>query len=498
MLLSMPLNGGDEMEEKAKQKREVRPAKVYHALLTFGVLIFVMAIGIIVYGADVHIPMFIGVIAAACMALYLGYDWDTIEVAMKDGIYNALQAVIILAVVGVLVGIWILGGVVPAMIYYGLKLLSPSIFLVAALLICSITSLATGTAWGTMGTMGLALMGIATGLGIPAPMAAGAIISGSYFGDKMSPLSDTTNLAPAMAGTDVFTHVKFMMLPTAIAYGISIIGFGIMGFMYSNSGNGADLTAVTEMSNGLTAQFSINPLLLLPPVIVIVAVALKVPAIPGITLGIISGAIIGAIAQGGIGFGDILDAGMNGYTSSTGVEAIDKLLTSGGLTRMLYSISLTIIAMMFGGIMEKTHQLDVLVEKILKIAKKPASLVLTTEATCLLSNATMPEQYISIVVPGRMYADTYRKMGLHPKTLSNALESSGTVTSALIPWNTCGVYILGVLGVSTFQYLPYALFNILMPITTAIMAYMGYALADKDGYRMTKRAQAKKAQEQAE
>ncbi|MDD4377862.1 MAG: Na+/H+ antiporter NhaC, partial [Eubacteriales bacterium] len=165
------------MEEKAKQKREVRPAKVYHALLTFGVLIFVMAIGIIVYGADVHIPMFIGVIAAACMALYLGYDWDTIEVAMKDGIYNALQAVIILAVVGVLVGIWILGGVVPAMIYYGLKLLSPSIFLVAALLICSITSLATGTAWGTMGTMGLALMGIATGLGIPAPMAAGAIIS---------------------------------------------------------------------------------------------------------------------------------------------------------------------------------------------------------------------------------------------------------------------------------------------------------------------------------
>ncbi|MDD4377714.1 MAG: Na+/H+ antiporter NhaC family protein, partial [Eubacteriales bacterium] len=271
-----------------------------------------------------------------------------------------------------------------------------------------------------------------------------------------------------------------------------------MGFMYSNSGNGADLTAVTEMSNGLTAQFSINPLLLLPPVIVIVAVALKVPAIPGITLGIISGAIIGAIAQGGIGFGDILDAGMNGYTSSTGVEAIDKLLTSGGLTRMLYSISLTIIAMMFGGIMEKTHQLDVLVEKILKIAKKPASLVLTTEATCLLSNATMPEQYISIVVPGRMYADTYRKMGLHPKTLSNALESSGTVTSALIPWNTCGVYILGVLGVSTFQYLPYALFNILMPITTAIMAYMGYALADKDGYRMTKRAQAKKAQEQAE
>ena len=467
------------MEKKQKQ------VSIVHSLITFGVLILVMALGIIVYGVDVHVPMFIGVVAAAIMALYLGFKWDFIEKAMMDGIYNALQAVIILMIVGVLVGVWIAGGIVPAMIYYGLKLLSPSIFLIAALLICSITALATGTSWGCMATMGLALMGIAAGLGIPAPMAAGAIISGAYFGDKMSPLSDTTNLAPAMAGTDVMTHVKFMLLPTAVTYAICIAAFGVLGISYANSGNVADMSAVTEMQDSITSLFNINPLLLLPPVIVIVAVAMKVPAIPGITLGIITGAIIGMIFNNDTcTFGDVLNCGMNGFTCETGNAAIDDLLTSGGINNMLFSVSLTIIAMMFGGIMEKTGLLNALVEKIVRLAKKPASLVLTTELTCILSNATMPEQYISIVVPGRMYAETYKEMGLHPKTLSNALESSGTVTSALIPWNTCGVYILATLGVSTFEYFPYALFNIIMPIMTVVMAYMGLTVAGMDGNRL--------------
>jgi len=483
---------------KGKENGVPRQPKVYHALITFAILIGVMAVGIIKYGVDVHVPMFIGVIAAACMALFLGFDWSFIEKSMMDGIYNALQAVIILAIVGILIGVWVVGGIVPAMIFYGLKVLSPSAFLVAALFICSITSLATGTAWGTMGTMGLALMGIAVGLGIPAPMAAGAIISGAYFGDKMSPLSDTTNLAPAMAGTDVMTHVKFMLMPTAIAYGLSIVVFAVMGIHYASSGQAADMSAVEEMSNGLASQFTINPVLLLPPLIVVLAVALKIPAIPGITLGIITGGIIGMIFQGETAsFGVLLDAGMNGYTSESGIEAIDNLLSTGGINNMMYSISLTIIAMMFGGIMERTGLLAVLVNKILRIAKRPATLVMTTELTCIVSNATMPEQYISIVVPGRMYAESYQKMGLHAKTLSNALESSGTVTSALIPWNTCGVYILATLGVSTFEYFPYAIFNLAMPIVVAILAVAGYTIADQDGYRMTKRAQKKKAADAA-
>lgn len=475
-----------------KQEKGTKQVQLWNALVVFAVLVSAMAVGILVFDAGVHITMFMGVCAAAIMALYLGFKWDFIEKAMMDGIHNALQAVIILIIVGILVGTWILSGVVPAMIYYGLQLLSPAIFLIAAVLICSITSLATGTSWGTMGTMGLALIGIAIGLGIPAPMAAGAIISGAYFGDKMSPLSDTTNLAPAMAGTDVFTHVKFMVAPTAITYAITLVIFGVLGMNYG--GASADMSAVTEMSEGLQALFTINPLLLLPPVIVIVAVALKVSAIPGIVMGIFAGVIVGFVFQDGMTFGDVLNAGMSGYTCESGIEALDSLLTSGGIENMMYSVSLTIIAMMFGGIMEKTGMLEVVVNKIVKIAKKPTSLIVTTEATCLLSNIVMPEQYISVVVPGRMYAETYDEMDLHPKTLSNALESAGTVTSALIPWNTCGVYITGVLGVATMEYLPYAFFNLMMPFVTIILAFVGITLAHKDGTTFFKARKMKKAQ----
>lgn len=482
------------MELKNKTKKEPRETRLAEALMTFAILIIVMAVGIMRYHVDPHIPMFIGVIAAALMALHIGYDWDTIEKSMMNGIFRALQAIIILAIIGILVGIWIVSGVVPTMIYYGLQILSPSVFLLAALIICSITSVATGTSWGTMGTMGLALMGIALGLGIPAPVAAGAIISGAYFGDKMSPLSDTTNLAPAMAGTDVFTHVKFMMLPTMITYVICMIFFTFLGFRYAASGNAADTSTITTMSTGLAHTFNINPLLLLPPVIVIVAVACKIPAIPGIVLGILSAALLGPIFQGPeSNLGAILNAGMYGYQSATGIQAVDDLLTSGGLMNMMFSISLTILAMMFGGIMETTKQLEVIVSQLLKLIRTPKGLVTLTELTCVASNATMPEQYISIVVPGRMYAETYKDMGLHPKTLSNALEGAGTVTSALIPWNTCGVYILSVLGVSTAQYAPYALFNYLMPIIVIALSFTGHCLADADGIRMSGSSQAKKA-----
>ncbi|MGI6767147.1 MAG: Na+/H+ antiporter NhaC [Lentihominibacter sp.] len=483
-----------ENEKTAKENRMPRPAKLHEAIITFLILIVVMATGIMVFEVDPHVPMFVGVIAAALMALKIGYKWEAIETAMKDGIYRALQAIMILAIIGILIGVWIVGGIVPAMIFYGLKLLSPQFFLIAALLICSITSLATGTSWGTMGTMGLALMGIATGLGVPLPAAAGAIISGSYFGDKMSPLSDTTNLAPAMAGTDVFTHVKFMMLPTAAVYVICLVFYGILGFKYSAE-VGTSVASISEMSDGLASAFNINLLLLLPPVIVIVAVAMKIPAIPGITLGIITGAIVGLIFQGDTNLGSYLDCGMNGFESATGIESVDNLLTAGGLTNMMYSISLTILAMMFGGIMEATRQLEAIVSRLLKLIKGPVGLVTLTQATCIASNATMPEQYISLVIPGRMYAETYKKMGLHPKTLSNALESAGTVTSPLIPYNTCGVFILSTLGMHTADYFPYAMLNWLMPFMVSAMAIFGLTLANKDGKRMLKAEERRRMKE---
>ena len=488
------------MEEKEKvpeqEKKQPRMPKLWEALVTLGFLVLMLAVGIIIFGVDPHIPMFVGVCGAALMAMRLGYAWNEIEQSMIDGITKAMQSIMILAIIGILVGVWLDAGVVPAMIYYGLKILHPSIFFVATLLICSITSLATGTSWGTMGTMGVALMGIGYGLGMNPGMTAGAIISGAYFGDKMSPLSDTTNLAPAMAGTDVMSHVKFMIPSTAVAYGISIVFFAVLGIVQYHGG-AADLSEVEAIEDALSSMFSINPLLILPPILVIVAVALKVPAIPGITMGILAGAIVGLIFQGHaeypVTLGTLFSCGMDGFACETGIEAIDELLNSGGLMNMMFSISMTIIAMMFGGIMERTHQLEVIVDRLKGLAKKPAGMVVLTECTCVASNALMPEQYISIVVPGSMYAEEYERRDMSATTLSNALESAGTVSSCFIPWNTCGVFILSTLGVGVAEYGIWSVFNWLMPITCAVMAFLGITVADRSGVRLSKKKKLAKA-----
>lgn len=449
-----------------KYEKEVRKANFAEALFTFVSLTIIMFISIIKYEESPHIPMLIGVLIASLVALKIGYSWKFIENSMIKGISQAMQSIIILAIIGVLIGIWILAGVVPTMIYYGLMILKPSIFLVATVLITSITSLATGTSWGTAGTMGIALMGIASGLGIPAPVTAGAVLSGAYFGDKMSPLSDTTNLAPAMAGTDVFTHIKAMFKPTLIAYGLTLLIFGFLSLKYK--GASADLSNVDVIANGLKESFTISPILLLAPLVVIISIAKKLPAVPGISLGIIIAAILGPIYQG-VNFGDILSAGLNGYVSNTGLEAVDKLLTTGGLNNMMSSISLTIIAMMFGGIAEETGILEAIVKKFLHKVKSVVGLVISTILTCFFTNATMPEQYISIVVPGRMFKNEYKDRKIDPRLLSSTLESGGTVTSAMIPWNTCGTYMSTVLGVSTVHYLPFLFFNLLMPLVQVII-----------------------------
>ncbi|MDK7377729.1 Na+/H+ antiporter NhaC [Peptoniphilus harei] len=449
-----------------KYEKEVRKANFAEALFTFVSLTIIMFISIIKYEESPHIPMLIGVLIASLVALKIGYSWKFIENSMIKGISQAMQSIIILAIIGVLIGIWILAGVVPTMIYYGLMILKPSIFLVATVLITSITSLATGTSWGTAGTMGIALMGIASGLGIPAPVTAGAVLSGAYFGDKMSPLSDTTNLAPAMAGTDVFTHIKAMFKPTLIAYGLTLLIFGFLSLKYK--GASADLSNVDVIAKGLKESFTISPVLLLAPLVVIISIAKKLPAVPGISLGIIIASILGPIYQG-VNFGDILSAGLNGYVSNTGLEAVDKLLTTGGLNNMMSSISLTIIAMMFGGIAEETGILEAIVKKFLHKVKSVVGLVISTILTCFFTNATMPEQYISIVVPGRMFKNEYKDRKIDPRLLSSTLESGGTVTSAMIPWNTCGTYMSTVLGVSTIHYLPFLFFNLLMPLVQVII-----------------------------
>ncbi|SHM34883.1 Na+:H+ antiporter, NhaC family [Caldanaerovirga acetigignens] len=450
-----------------------RKPYLYEALFSVLALITVMGISLIKYHTDPHVPMLIGSFFASIVAVRLGYKWKDIEKGMIDGISQALQAVIILTIIGILIGVWILAGVVPTMIYYGLNIISPKFFLLAALLICSITSLATGTSWGTAGTIGIALMGIGKGLGIPAPLVAGAVISGAYFGDKMSPLSDTTNLAPAVAGTDIFSHIKHMIYTTGVSYTIAAILYLFLGFRFGSET--LDISTIKEIQRILAEQFNINPLLLIPPLAVITCVALKVPAIPGITLGIFLGAIEAFIFQSA-DLGQILNAGYSGFVSETGNQMIDELLTAGGMTAMMYSISLTITSMMFGGIMERTGQLEVILEALLKRVRSAGGLVCSTIFTCVASNMLLPEQYISIVVPGRMYAKAYREKGLHPKNLSRALEDAGTLTSALVPWNTCGAFMKGVLGVSATAYAPWAFVNYINPIVSIIYGFTGFTI----------------------
>jgi NhaC family Na+:H+ antiporter len=277
-------------------KREKRDPYLWEALISILGLIVFISLAILRYETDAHVPILLGVFVAAVIGLRAGFSWKEIETGMLNGITNSLQAIVILLIIGILIGVWILSGVVPTLLYYGLKILHPSIFLPATLIICSITSLATGSSWGTSGTIGIALIGIGDGLGFPLPLVAGAVLSGAYFGDKMSPLSDTTNMAPAMVGTDLYTHIKHMTYTTGVSYGLTLVIEIALSFVYG--GGQANLESVNQILTGIDAQFSVNPLLLLPPAIVMALAFRKIPAVPGIVVGIITAGILGAILQG--------------------------------------------------------------------------------------------------------------------------------------------------------------------------------------------------------
>lgn len=449
-------------------QREKRDPYLWEALISILGLIVFISLAIVRYGIDPHVPILIGVFVAAMIGMKAGYTWKEIETGMLDGITNSLQAIVILSIIGILIGVWISSGVVPTMLYYGLKILHPKIFLPAALIICSITSLATGTSWGTAGTIGIALIGIGEGLGFPLPLVAGAVLSGAFFGDKMSPLSDTTNMAPAMVGTDLYTHIKHMTYTTGVSYTITLIIEIVIGFFYG--GGEANLEKVNQILTGIDAQFSINPLLLIPPLIIIVLAFRKIPAVPGIVIGTIAAGILGVIFQGNT-FGGLLSAAYGGYSSQSGVEAVDNLLTKGGFESMMYTVSLVICAMMFGGIMEKTNQVRVVVNVILKKAKSTGALITATVLTAIGANLILCEQYMAIVMTSKMYAQAYRDKGLAPQNLSRAVEDSATVTANLVPWNSGGAYMTATLGVPTIAYLPFNFFCWISPIVSMLFGW---------------------------
>ena len=544
-------------------------------------LILLLGLNVWIFGADSsygpnQIAMLIVTAITGLLGLTLGLDWKAMLAGITKSVSSTVPAIIILLLIGALSGTWLLSGVIPAMVYYGLDLLHPSIFLFAACLISSVVSLATGSSWSTVGTVGIALLGIGEALGFDAGWVAGAVISGAYFGDKMSPLSDTTNLAPAMAGTDLFTHIRHMAWTTVPSITITLIIFLFMGI---GGGDEYDPVKVEQMMTLIDANFNISPWLFLVPVGVVVLIIFKVPAIPALLAGVLLGGLFGIIFQSdqvrtvGESFsievespsfdqsrilwddastgsttsgrrngtheayflaenmvdtagsimlsipddylhsnfdgesysGSILDASdakvgdysgtfhrtsyaytsylavtqtmFGGVTIDTGNSRVNKLLTDDGMAGMMNTIWLILCAMSFGGMMEVTRMLQRITDAILTMVRSTGSLIFSTVSTCLFFNATASDQYLAIVVPGRMFASTYRDRGLKPENLSRTLEDSGTVTSALIPWNTCGAYHSGALGVATGDYFLYAFFNLISPVMTSIFGFLGWKVS---------------------
>ncbi len=459
------------------------------AFVPIFVLIILLILNVLIFKDDAtggpnQIALILAAVAGVIVAIPLGYKWEQLQKGIVDSITSALPAVLILLLIGALAGTWMMSGVVPTMIYYGLEILNPTIFLVAACIVSAIVALATGSSWTTIATVGVALIGIGTALGIGQGMVAGAIISGAYFGDKMSPLSDTTNLAPAMAGTDLVTHIRYMALTTIPSILITLAIFLIIGFTIETKETSQGVGAMME---AISAKYYVSPILFIVPVIVVFLIIKKVSAVPALFVGTILGAIAAIIFQpdvikeiGGSNssyFTSSYKASMISMSMDTSVDAglteVNKLLGTSGMAGMLNTIWLIVCAMCFGGVMEAAGLLSKITHTVVKFAKSTGSLIATTAGTCVFFNATASDQYLAIVVPGKMFEDIYPERGLAPENLSRTLEDSGTVTSVLFPWNTCGATQSSVLSVATGDYWMYSFFNLISPAMTIFYGYAG-------------------------
>jgi NhaC family Na+:H+ antiporter len=429
-----------------------------------------LVIGIFILKVDMHVLLILGLIVTAVMAKVVGYKWKEIEAAMGKGVFKAMIGMFIFILIGMIIGSWIEAGTVPALIYYGLELLSPKWFLPAGLLICSITSLVTGTSWGTAGTVGLALMGIGVGMGIPAPVIAGMILSGAYFGDKMSPVSDTTNLASLSAEARLYDHIGAMMYTAVPSYLIALILYTLLGFRYA--GGALDTKQIATIQETIAGEFQISVWVLLPAIILLTLSVMRVPAIPSMIAGVLAASVVSIIFQGS-SITEVLNAINYGYTSETGVLAIDELLNRGGIQRMMWTFSMAFIALALGGTLDELHFLEVLVEKITKRIKRAASLITVTIISGIVANLALSTAYLSIILNGKLYLKAFEKKGMQHRMLSRCLEEGATLTTGLIPWNMAGAFMAGALGVSTFEYAPYAFLNLINPIVSIVLSYFG-------------------------
>lgn len=464
---------------------ENRELSIGEALIPVIALIAMLAFNVFVFGDDAlsgsnQFILLLGGAVAAIVGYFNKVDYNKMIDEVASNVQSTTGAILILLMVGSLAGTWMVSGIIPTMIYYGLQILNPTIFLAACVIICAVISVATGSSWTTSATVGIALIGIAEALGISVGMTAGAILSGAYFGDKLSPLSDTTNLAPAMAGTDLFTHIRYMVLTTVPTITVTIIIFIIIGLNLEVAGN----TDTSVILNSIQSSFNISPWLFVVPIIVILLIIKKTSPLIALLIGTLLGAAAALIFQPGVvaqiaGVADLdFISGYRGIMQAITVETsvitdnedLNDLFSAGGMAGMLGTIWLIICAMVFGGIMEAIGALATISRALLNMFQTTFGLFASTVFSCLALNTTASDQYLAIVVPGKMFAKAYKDKGLAPENLSRTLEDSGTVTSVLVPWNTCGAYHSGVLGVPTLTYAGYAFFNYLSPFMTLLFA----------------------------
>ena len=479
-----------------KPQKQIQKPTMLEALIPVVVLMSLLSLSVYLYGDNAQAGASqMSLLISGGVALLIGwknnYQWRDIEKAISHGVGNTVNALLILLMVGALIGSWILSGTVPAMIYYGLQVINPDFFYVTACILCAVTAISIGSSWSTAGTIGVGLIGISAGLGMSLEITAGAIISGAYFGDKMSPLSDTTNLAPAIAGTELFSHIRHMVWTTFPAITLSLILYLIIGL---SADAGAAKINIEDRPDLLDQNFNIGLHLLIPMAVVFYMAFKRMPAFPTIMIGSLVGGVFAVTFQQEAilrfvaadqttvlnMFDGVWRGLFGGYISDTGNAELDNLLSRGGMSSMMSTIWLMICAITFGSIIEKLGMLKRLVDSIIHLAQSTGSLILTTALTCIGVNILAADQYISIVLPGRMYRLEFKRRNLAAKNLSRVLEDTGTVTSVLIPWNTCGAFMAGTLGVATFAYMPYCFFNILSPMVSVLYGYLNFKIEKLD------------------
>ncbi|MEL6918452.1 MAG: Na+/H+ antiporter NhaC [Bacteroidota bacterium] len=475
----------DPSEPQDEHTVENRELNIWEALLPVIILVGMLAYNVYVFGDDAlsgsnQFILLLGGAVAAIVGFFNKVSYKQMLSEVAENVKSTSGALLILLMVGALSGTWLISGIIPSMIYYGLQILNPTIFLAACVIICAIISVATGSSWTTSATVGIALIGIGDALDISLGMTAGAVLSGAYFGDKLSPLSDTTNLAPAMAGGELFSHIKYMTLTTIPTISATLLVFIIIGFTLDTSGT-ADTASILA---SIDSTFTINGWLFIVPLVVIFMIVKKAPPLLALLIGTLLGGVFALIFQPEIvakiagaetlGFESAYKGILNAITVNTSIAtdnaALNDLFSSKGMAGMLGTIWLIICAMVFGGIMDGIGALSRITKSLLGMAKTTFGLFASTVGSCLALNVTASDQYLALVVPGKMFSKAYADRGLAPENLSRTLEDSGTVTSVLVPWNTCGAYHSGVLGVAVGDYFMFAIFNWLSPFMTLLFA----------------------------